>query len=157
MDVSISIKVVYALTELSQYFTLKSKSEYTGYHEKESRMWATLIPLQRLQQGRPKCAWVALHLEEAQKQVQQMDDCRKQFHYHNFASRWKQFGDRCIGQFFNIKGSKRISNITYCMLNENGELETEPNNVRETAMKFYVALLSEEPISKDIRQNRMKV
>ena len=29
--------------------------------------------------------------------------------------------------------------------------------MREIATKFYVAILLEEPISKDIRQNRMKI
>ena len=67
MDVSISTKVAYALTELSQYFALKSKSEYMEYQEKESRMRAMLISLQRLHQGRPECAWVVVHLEEARK------------------------------------------------------------------------------------------
>ena len=100
MDVPISIKVACALTELSQYFALKSSSKYMEYQQKERRMRATLISLQRLQQGRPDCAWVALHLEEARKQVQHMEDCHCQFRYHNCASRWTQIGDRCTKQFF---------------------------------------------------------
>ena len=43
------------------------------------------------------------------------------------------------------------------MRNENGKLEMDPNAVREIATKFYVILLSKEPLSEDIRQNRMKV
>ena len=74
MDAPISIKVACDLTRLSQYFALKSRSEYMEYQEKERRMRATLISLQRLQQGRPECAWVALHLEAARKQVQHMEE-----------------------------------------------------------------------------------
>ena len=54
MDVSISTKVAYALMEISQYFAFKSKPEYMVYQEKESRMQAMLMSLQRLQQGRPE-------------------------------------------------------------------------------------------------------
>ena len=71
-----------------------------------------------------------------------MGDCCSQFHYHNFASRWMQIGDRCTTQFFNIKGPKRVSNLTCSMQNENGELEMEPNVIGEIATKFYVAHLS---------------
>ena len=157
MDAPITIKVACALTEISQYFALKSRSEYMEYLEKERRMRARLISLQRLQQGRPECAWIASHLEEARKQVQHMEECRSQFRYHNSASRWTQIGDRCTKQFFNIKGPKRVSNVTCCLRNENGELEMDPNVVRVIATKFYATLLSEEPISEEISQNRMKV
>ena len=87
MDAPIAIKVACGLTELSQYFALKSKSEYMEYQEKERRMRATSISLQRLQQGRPECTWVAFHHEEARKQVQHMEECRSQFRYHNCVSR----------------------------------------------------------------------
>ena len=72
-----------------------------------------------------------------------MEECRSQFWYHNSTSRWTQIGDRCM--------------ITCCMRNENGEFEMDPNAIWEIATKFYVALLSEEPMVEDIRQNRMKV
>ena len=41
------------------------------------------------------------------------------------------------------------------MRNENGELEMDPNNVRKIATNFLVLPFCQ--ISKDIRQNRMKV
>ena len=157
MDESISAKVAYALKELSQYFAAISKAEYMEYRDKENKLRALLISLQRLQQARPQCAWVAKHLEEARRQVQHMEDYRSQFHYHNFASRWTQVGDRCTSQFFKVKNPKQKSNITCCMRNENGELETDPNGVREIATKFYVDLLSEEPMSEEIRQKRTMV
>ena len=157
MDESISAKVAYALKELSQYFAAISKAEYMEYRDKENKLRALLISLQRLQQARPQCAWVTKHLEEARRQVQHMEDYRSQFHYHNFASRWTQVGDRCTSQFFKVKNPKQKSNITCCMRNENGELETDPNGVREISTKFYVDLLLEEPMSEEIRHKRTMV
>ena len=157
MVASISNKVAHALLELSEHFKLRAKAEYMENREKEIRMRATLSSLQRLQQARPECTWVAMKLADAHKKVQQMEDNRSQFHYHNAASRWTQFGDRCTGQFFSCKGPRRQSNAICCIRNENGELETDPNALREIATKFYVDLLSEEPISMEIQQQRMRV
>ena len=127
MDASISNKVAHALLELSEHFKLRAKAEYMENREKEIRMRATLSSLQRLQQARPECTWVAMKLADAHKKVQQMEDNRSQFHYHNAASRWTQFGDRCTGQFFSCKGPRRQFNTICCMRNENGELEADLN------------------------------
>ena len=156
-DAPISHRVAQAVIELSTFFKERSNAEYVEYCAKEANYRAAYTSLQRLQQNRPESSWVAERLQEARSKIQHMDEVRSQFYYHNVASKWTQHGDRCTSHFFCSKRPKKASNIVLCLRNEQGELETHPDGLREIATRFYVDLLSEEPMSADVRYHREKV
>jgi hypothetical protein len=155
-DAPISHRVAKAVIELSTFFKERSNTEYVEYYRANYR--ATYTSLQRLQQNRPESSWVVERLQEARSKIQHMDEVRSQFYYHKVASKWTQHGDRCTSQFFSSMRPKKASNtVLYCLRNEQGELETHPDGLREIATRFYVELLSEEPMSTDDRCHREKV
>ena len=142
---------------MSKFFKERSNVEYEEYYAKEANYRASLTSLQRWQQHRPNNTWVAVRLEAVRSNIQRMEEAHCQFYYHKGASQWTQCGDRCTSQFFNSMRPKKTSNVVSCLRNEQGELETNPNSLREIATRFYVNLLTEEPMMGDVMYHREKV
>ena len=112
--------------------------------EKTKNIRRALVSLQKIQEKNPYCAWTSEQLEKARLQVQEVENIREAFRYHNFRTKWTRLGDTCSGECFQIVWRKNSHGGIRQLCKEDGTLTQDPEEMRLVATNFYKKLLSYE-------------
>ncbi len=137
------------INQLSTFFYNKAYTLHTEEKTKKQSLRRGIASLQRLIEKDSHNEMLVKELVEAQEKWKISEENKLEFLFHRYAAQWTKKGDLVSKDFFHIAGPKRSPTHIAHLVNKEGDLTSDPNQIRVIATEYYNELLRAPPSNPD--------
>ena len=134
--------VATAISAISNFFKKQVMQHVYESIECIKRLKNVLASLQRLGERKPCSYWIQSNVTVVTCELRALQDKLYNYKFHKDASAWIAKGDRVTKEFVKVSGPKHVHTRVRHLLDANGDMTSDPEEMGLIATNFYHRLLS---------------